>query len=210
MEPLNHVELIAAFIQGQRIIGRTVEGHGYPQVDVEVLDVTADLVTVRSSWGGVMHIGPNASWISYYAYDVRKLEPAQTSDCAKERTGQWRSVKPPAPHADPRLWILNSSFTFPKPKPNPKPSRFPQVTHVGGLSWLTYRIIAGNWLAAICRRFFGAGAIDVECSIQNFSVKNQFVMFELKTQHGDIVPIRLSPETANRLAAQIIDRDLTQ
>jgi hypothetical protein len=217
MEPLNHFQLMAAFIQGQRIIGRTVEGHGYPQVDVEVLDVTVDLVTVRSSWGGVMHVGPNASWISYYACEVRQIGPSRPSKVwlgpppGIEKPTQ---LPPPPPPAKAQESIVEQVRSFgtgaidyvggqPKPQPNPMPSRFPQVTHMYGPSWIACRMIAGNWLAAICQRVFGAGAIDVECSIQNFSVKNHFVMFELRTQHGDVVPVRLSPETAKRLAAEI-------
>lgn len=193
MEPLNHVQLIEAFLQRQRIIGRTVEGHGYPQVDVEVLNVTADLVTVRSSWGGVMHVGPNASWIRYYAYDVRKLEPVK-----------FRPLPPP-PQADPRLAEINTSFTFPKlkPKPNPKPSRFPQVTHLTSPTLLECRVLTGNWISAIFKRLFGTHPIDVECSIKNFGHRNSYVTFELHTEHGNDLFIRLRPEDAKALAANI-------
>lgn len=225
MEPLNHVQLMAAFIEGQRIIGRTVEGHGYPQVDVEVLDVTADLVTVRSSWGGVMHVGPNASWIRYHACEVRHLEPKVTFERVGGRTGCWRKVlnpppgvekptqlPPPPPPAKAQESVVEQVTSFGtgsidyvggQAKPNPMPSHFPCVTHIGFRPLLECRVLTGNWISAIFKRLFDTHPIDVECSIQNFGYRNKYITFELRTSHGDLLPIRLSPETAKRLAAKI-------
>ena len=210
MEPLNHFQLMAAFIQGQRITGRTVEGHGYPQVELEVLDVTADLVTVRSSWGGVMHVGPNTSWISYYASEVRQIEPSRPSKIwlgPPPGIENMAQLPPPPPSCEPSLAEIYASATVhkpkPKPKPNPMPSRFPCVIHVTPPTLFECRVITGNWISAIFKRLFGWDIVDVECSIQNFRYRNSYVTFELHTEHGDDLFIRLRPEAARALAAKI-------
>ena len=183
MNSLNHAELMEAFVQGNRIIGRTRQGQFFPQFEVEVLGVQSDHVTIRSAWGGATNVGADVGWIEYFICNTITPEPKVTFERVGGRTGCWKKVlnpppsvekptqlPPPPPPAKAQESVVQQITSFgtgpidcvggqAKPKPNPKPSRFPQVTHVGGLSWLTYRIIAGSWLAAICRRFFGAGAM---------------------------------------------------
>lgn len=77
MEQLNHTELMAAFAQGHRIIGRTSAKHFFPQFDVEVLHVQNDRVTISSVWGGPVDVRPNTPWIEYYVCDVPLPEPHQ-------------------------------------------------------------------------------------------------------------------------------------
>lgn len=216
MESMNHTELLAAFADGKRLFGQSPTNRYFPQFEFEVILVREDRVVVRSAWGGTVHIPPNAEGIKYFAWDRDVPAPGLSGKIWLESppSEPWDTITKQA-RQNMKHYLgpppgIEKPQQLPPPQPKPIPNVIAAVTHLTSPTLLECRVLTGNWIMAIVKRLFGWDFVDVECSIQNFGFRNGYVTFELHTEHGDDLFIRLRPEAARTLAENINEGEAKQ